>query len=94
MYKRQVLAAAGNRLVTGGNDGFQPETLMQREEGHQRDDGGAVPVSYTHLDVYKRQPQNIHLNSIGADGFTWTGGASGMDNTPRGRDAGGYRRCV
>lgn len=23
-------------------------------------------------------------------GFTWKGGASGMDNTPRGRDAGGY----
>ena len=23
-------------------------------------------------------------------GYTWTGGASGMDNTPRGRDAGGY----
>ncbi len=23
-------------------------------------------------------------------GFSWTGGASGMDNTPRGRDAGGY----
>ncbi|MFR4437355.1 MAG: hypothetical protein ACLT8C_06710, partial [Akkermansia muciniphila] len=39
-------------------------------------------------------PQNIHLNSIGADGFTWTGGASGMDNTPRGRDAGGYRNVL
>lgn len=27
-------------------------------------------------------------------GFTWTGGASGMDNTPRGRDAGGYRNIM
>lgn len=26
------------------------------------------------------------------DGYTWTGGASGMDNTPRGRDAGGYSK--
>lgn len=24
------------------------------------------------------------------EGYTWKGGASGMDNTPRGRDAGGY----
>lgn len=27
-------------------------------------------------------------------GFTWTGGASGMDNTPRGRDAGGYDKIM
>lgn len=27
-------------------------------------------------------------------GFTWTGGASGMDNTPRGRDAGGYNKIM
>ncbi len=27
-------------------------------------------------------------------GFTWTGGASGMDNTPRGRDAGGYDKIL
>lgn len=27
-------------------------------------------------------------------GYTWTGGASGMDNTPRGRDAGGYDKVL
>lgn len=27
-------------------------------------------------------------------GYTWTGGASGMDNTPRGRDAGGYDKVM
>ena len=41
---------------------------------------------------FECSPQNIHLNAIGEDGFTWTGGASGMDNTPRGRDAGGYNK--
>lgn len=34
-------------------------------------------------------PNPIHLGAVGSDGFTWTGRASGMDNTPRGRDAGG-----
>lgn len=37
----------------------------------------------------------IHLQAAtagnGARGFLWTGGASGMDNTVRGRGAGGYR---
>lgn len=27
-------------------------------------------------------------------GYTWTGGASGMDNTPRGREAGGYDKIM
>lgn len=27
-------------------------------------------------------------------GYTWTGGASGMDNTPRGREAGGYNNIA
>ena len=27
-------------------------------------------------------------------GYTWTGGASGMDNTPRGRDCGGYNKIM
>ena len=27
-------------------------------------------------------------------GYSWVGGASGMDNTPRGRDAGGYRQIL
>ena len=43
---------------------------------------------------FECSPQNIYLNAIGEDGFTWTGGASGMDNTPRGRDAGGYNKIL
>ena len=43
---------------------------------------------------FECSPQRIYLNSIGDDGFTWTGGASGMDNTPRGRDAGGYHKVL
>lgn len=27
-------------------------------------------------------------------GYTWVGGGSGMDNTPRGRDAGGYKKIM
>mgnify|MGYP002696939524 CR=1 FL=1 len=38
---------------------------------------------------FECSPQRIYLNSIGDDGFTWTGGASGMDNTPRGRGCNG-----
>lgn len=44
-------------------------------------------------------PNPIFLNQIRDEkgkllGFTWTGGASGMDNTPRGRDAGGYDKVM
>lgn len=43
---------------------------------------------------FECSPQHIYMNSIGGDGFTWTGGASGMDNTPRGRDSGGYDKIL
>lgn len=36
----------------------------------------------------------IHRGVVGREGFTWTGGASGMDNTPRGRDSGGYDKIL
>ncbi len=39
-------------------------------------------------------PQRTQLNAVGEDGFTWSGRASGMDNTPRGRDAGGYDKIL
>ncbi len=47
----------------------------------------------------KISPNPIFLNPRkGADGkiegYTWTGGASGMDNTVRGRDAGGYDKIL
>lgn len=34
--------------------------------------------------------QGIFRGVVEGEGFTWTGGACGMDNTPRGRDCGGY----
>lgn len=44
-------------------------------------------------------PNGIHRGVVEDDagkiaGFTWTGGASGMDNTVRGRDAGGYDKIL
>lgn len=39
-------------------------------------------------------PQPTHLQAIGQEGFIWSGRASGMDNSPRGRDAGGYDRIL
>lgn len=43
-------------------------------------------------------PNPIHRGVIKENnqivGYTWTGGASGMDNTPRGREAGGYDKVM
>ncbi len=36
----------------------------------------------------------LERDVVGNIGFTWTGNASGMDNTPRGREAGGYRQIL
>lgn len=46
----------------------------------------------------KTTSNTIQLQAVtagnGAKGFLWTGGMSGMDNTPRGRDAGGYKKIL
>lgn len=49
------------------------------------DVNGDVSPTYNpiHRDVFRFPDGRIK-------GYTWTGGASGMDNTPRGREAGGY----
>ena len=53
MYKRQVLGASIGALravfPARGRAAFVPDLVWM----------GAVPVSYTHLDVYKRQAQDI-----------------------------------
>lgn len=36
----------------------------------------------------------VHDNSGHIIGYTWHGGASGMDNTPRGREAGGWSKVM
>lgn len=38
--------------------------------------------------------QGIFRGVVEGKGFTWTGGASGMDNTPRGRESGGYDKIL
>lgn len=54
------------------------------EYGHKEPRVSPNPVF---LRVKKDQAGNI-------DGYIWRGGASGMDNTPRGRDAGGYDKVL
>ncbi len=44
-----------------------------------------------HRKVYGRKDKNGNLH---VSGYSWHGGASGMDNTPRGRDAGGYQSVL
>ena len=51
------------------------------------DEQPAISPNPIFRDVVKDEKNNII-------GFTWTGGASGMDNTVRGRDAGGYRQIL
>ena len=51
------------------------------------DEQPAISPNPIFRDVVKDEKNNII-------GFTWTGGASGMDNTVRGRDAGGYKQIL
>ena len=44
---------AGSRYFYTRNDGLQPQSVLTVREGLTGE--GRVPVSYTHLDVYKRQ---------------------------------------
>ena len=41
---------------------------------YPRNSSGSVPVSYTHLDVYKRQGEQFELCSCEDCGFTFTQG--------------------
>ena len=64
MYKRQVALLAALMLLVSGcgekqetPDGAPDEPLMQEEDLtiEPQPDANFTPVSYTHLDVYKRQ---------------------------------------
>lgn len=44
--------------------------------------------------VFATEGESTYSSNGELVGFTWTGGASGMDNTPRGRDAGGYNNIM
>ena len=58
----------GERLSTTApavNKAFterDPEPILKRAK--QQLDAGATSVSYTHLDVYKRQPMNTHMRTV------------------------------
>lgn len=43
---------------------------------------------------HKSSQQPVFRGKVADRGFTWTGGASGMDNTPRGRNSGGYDKIL
>ena len=47
----------GDRSLEKAMESFQtpPHRLLQNQWGGERRERGAEPVSYTHLDVYKRQ---------------------------------------
>lgn len=56
-----------------------------------------------HFDWFNTVPSLARITScsepvrrtiVGEEGFTWTGGASGMDNTPRGRESGGFGKIM
>ena len=55
-------------------------------------------ISYGNVN-YKISPNPIFKRTVRdakghLRGYSWVGGASGMDNTPRGRDAGGYQQIL
>lgn len=57
-----------------------------------------IPKGDVNTDVSPRY-NPIHRGVVRDDGgtiigYTWKGGASGMDNTPRGRDAGGWEKVM
>ena len=45
----------GSAVLVGGDPGIGKSTLLLQMCSTLQLDGGAIPVSYTHLDVYKRQ---------------------------------------
>ncbi len=74
------------------NDIFKEKKFLQRHfdyfnnlvKGHR---DSAISPNRIFLDPQKDEAGKIK-------GYVWTGGASGMDNTPRGRDAGGYSKVM
>ena len=57
MYKRQVLAIEGITSPDGRVFGKMGHSERSGEQLYKNVTGDKYPVSYTHLDVYKRQGQ-------------------------------------
>ena len=70
VYKRQPSVGAVYEVhrhpAPGGASGFPRAVRGQRRRVAGKSDGGtgAVPVSYTHLDVYKRQVYGLPIPTI------------------------------
>ena len=72
MYKRQVYNYDGDVIVKAGE---KIETVVTGEDGRATftadlpndltPEYGVMPVSYTHLDVYKRQEEMCNCNRCG-----------------------------
>lgn len=77
-------------------DTMQADLVVKHKRYLQRHFNYFNTVSKGNIDTNVSPAYNpIHRDVVKDDkdriiGFTWTGGASGMDNTPRGRDVGGY----
>ena len=63
VYKRQVLRGDRAPITIGAGTNIQDNCVVHVDYDHPVTVGenvtvghGAIPVSYTHLDVYKRQP--------------------------------------
>ena len=76
MYKRQPFIKVADRLKRKGQQGREavdfgsvplglPEAVGGEHEGDARQLAGLVAVSYTHLDVYKRQEQKYIYYACG-----------------------------
>ncbi len=80
-------SGAGDGLVTGGEDAFAVEGLVERVEGHEGDCGGAVGVGEDTLVVF--DVCGIDLGDDQRDGVIHPEGAGVIDDDAAGFDGGG-----
>ena len=63
-------------------DGLERERRLPQH--HQQGENGRIPVSYTHLDVYKRQPPT-DVDALGMDDTATTAVLGEAEGEPPGR---------
>lgn len=81
-----------------GGDERHVDYVLSEKRFLQRHFNYFNEVAYGHTD-YALSPNPIRRDVVKDNngriiGYTWDGGASGMDNTPRGRDAGGAKKVM
>ncbi|MFM1945333.1 MAG: hypothetical protein RI897_4315 [Verrucomicrobiota bacterium] len=80
-------AGAGDGLVTGGEDAFAMEGLMERVEGHEGDCGGAVRIGKDAVMTF--DVLGVDLRDDEGDGVVHPEGAGVVDDHAAGFDGGG-----